>query len=146
MAWWRYGWLLIAVLGIATGCTSHTPEPADDIIDLEIRARVLACAPEPVDNFSSTWDCGDLPLPLVNVTVTSGDQIIWTGQTGNEGNVEAQFPNTGPFTITVIGQPWILEEMQSQPITPNPDGAPMTEYIYSNEYYTLESLGRTPAG
>ena len=102
------------------------------------------CAPERTTPGATTRVCGDLPLDGVDVTIKSQGEVVWMGTTSNEGDVEARFPNTGEFLITVSGEPWIDEVLTSEPVAPHPEGQPLTEYLFTKNMYVLEWLQEAP--
>lgn len=138
----RWNFLLAAVLVVVAGCGSDRG-PDDNSIEVRIRARVLVCAPEPMPEGPGR-DCTDLPLPLVPVAIVSEGDTIWTGETGNEGDVDVTLQSVGEFTISVAGEPWIPETLTSDTLTPDRSGQPLTVYVYSEGLYVLGSLAEAP--
>lgn len=136
------GLLLAAVVMAVAGC-SENQEPDDDLVEVRIRARVLVCAPDLLPDGTGR-DCTDVPLPLAPVAIVSEGQTIWTGETGNEGNVDVMLQDVREFSISVTGEPWIPETLTSDTLTPDGSGQPLTEYVYSKGLYALEAVAEAP--
>lgn len=121
--------LLAAMLGTVAACTGDTESEFDDNeVFLRIVARVGVC--EPGENAIRT--CGDLLLSDADVQVSAGDETLWSGQTRNDGRVEARFHATGEFMV--IASTYLLaEDLTSGPHTPDttPDVTLTTDISYS---------------
>lgn len=76
-------------------------------------------------------------MPFGEVTITSGSEVVWEGELGIDGRVEARFSATQDFVVTVTS-PFVPEDLQSDPISL--DAPDVGVDLHTRSSYTLTLL------